>query len=151
MAGGDPSLRPRPLPLGEQVEALVGPVHQVGGAHAADAVDAAVEQHVRGPRPCCLTDATGRATMATFGKQIAERSFMKEAAVPTRRLPATRRSSAILAHLQKYIWLYILLMPGLTYLIIFKYGPMYGVIIAFKDFRLARGIWGSEWIGFENF
>lgn len=89
--------------------------------------------------------------MATLGKQIAERSFMKEAAVPTRRLPAARRSSAIIAHLQKYIWLYILLMPGLTYLIIFKYGPMYGVIIAFKDFRLARGIWGSEWIGFENF
>lgn len=59
--------------------------------------------------------------------------------------------SAITAHLQKYIWLYILLLPGLTYLIIFKYGPMYGVIIAFKDFRLARGIWGSEWIGFENF
>ena len=60
-------------------------------------------------------------------------------------------SSAITTHLQKYIWLYIFLLPGLSYLIIFKYGPIYGVIIAFKDFRLARGIWGSDWIGFDNF
>lgn len=43
---------------------------------------------------------------------------------------------------------YLLLLPGLIYLLIFAYGPMYGVQIAFKDYRASRGIWGSEWVGF---
>jgi putative aldouronate transport system permease protein len=55
----------------------------------------------------------------------------------------------------KYFWrmryLYILLVPALIYYVVFKYIPMYGVIIAFKDFNFAKGILGSEWIGFENF
>ena len=46
---------------------------------------------------------------------------------------------------------YVLLLPGLIYLIIFSYGPMYGVQIAFKDFRATRGILGSEWVGFKHF
>lgn len=51
---------------------------------------------------------------------------------------------------QNYL-LYVLLIPSLAYLIIFKYIPMGGVIIAFKDFKISRGILGSQWIGFENF
>ena len=46
MAGGDAALRPRPVPLAERVEALVVPVHQVGGALDADAVGRGVDQHV---------------------------------------------------------------------------------------------------------
>lgn len=46
---------------------------------------------------------------------------------------------------------YVLLLPGLIYLIIFAYGPMYGVQIAFKDYRASRGILGSEWVGFKHF
>jgi putative aldouronate transport system permease protein len=55
----------------------------------------------------------------------------------------------------KYLWrmkyLYLLLVPALIYYVIFKYTPMYGVIIAFKDFNFAKGILGSDWIGFDNF
>ena len=47
--------------------------------------------------------------------------------------------------------LYLMLIPGLVYLIIFKYLPMYGISIAFQDFNLFKGISGSEWVGFENF
>lgn len=47
--------------------------------------------------------------------------------------------------------LYLMVLPGLALLIIFKYLPMYGVIIAFKDFNPMKGIWGSEWVGFEHF
>ena len=49
----------------------------------------------------------------------------------------------------KYI--YLMLIPVLIYYIIFHYAPMYGVIIAFKDFSPAKGILGSKWIGFYNF
>jgi len=47
--------------------------------------------------------------------------------------------------------MYLLLIPGVIYFIIFHYIPMYGVIIAFQDFKFTKGIWGSEWTGFENF
>ena len=52
--------------------------------------------------------------------------------------------------LESWQW-YLLLLPGLIYLIIFHYAPMGGVIIAFKNYRPARGIFGSKWVGFNNF
>jgi len=48
-------------------------------------------------------------------------------------------------------FLYIMLTPVLAYFIIFQYFPMYGAIIAFKDFNPRLGIWGSEWVGLEHF
>jgi putative aldouronate transport system permease protein len=47
--------------------------------------------------------------------------------------------------------LYLLMLPGLIYLIVFRYFPMYGVQIAFKKFVPAAGIAGSEWVGFRHF
>lgn len=49
----------------------------------------------------------------------------------------------------KYI--YLILLPAIIYLLIFKYQPMYGLIIAFKDFRAGKGIMGSPWVGLEHF
>jgi len=46
---------------------------------------------------------------------------------------------------------YFMAMPVLLYYIIFHYAPMYGIMIAFKDFRPALGIWRSSWIGFQYF
>ncbi|WP_430081031.1 ABC transporter permease [Paenibacillus ferrarius] len=40
---------------------------------------------------------------------------------------------------------YVMLLPGLVYYLIFKYVPMGGAVIAFKDFNIASGIWGSPW------
>ncbi|CAN7187633.1 ABC transporter permease [Paenibacillus sp. LjRoot56] len=48
-------------------------------------------------------------------------------------------------------FLYMLLVPVVMYLIIFKYAPMAGEIIAFKNYRLADGLWGSPWVGLEQF
>lgn len=45
----------------------------------------------------------------------------------------------------------MLLVPVVMYLIIFKYAPMAGEIIAFKNYRLADGLWGSPWVGLEQF
>lgn len=47
--------------------------------------------------------------------------------------------------------IYLMALPGIAFLIMFSYLPMYGVIIAFKKYRLADGIWGSPWIGMANF
>ncbi len=48
-------------------------------------------------------------------------------------------------------YLYLLLIPFVAFFLIFKYKPMYGLQIAFKDYSLFKGIKGSPWIGFENF
>ncbi|CAM3191556.1 ABC transporter permease subunit [Paenibacillus lupini] len=47
--------------------------------------------------------------------------------------------------------MYLLLVPGLIFLLVFKYTPMYGVVIAFQDFNIFSGIGDSEWVGFEHF
>lgn len=56
-------------------------------------------------------------------------------------------SKRILANYQ----LYLLILPTIFYFLVFKYGPMYGVQIAFKDFNPIFGIWGSEWVGLKHF
>jgi len=48
-------------------------------------------------------------------------------------------------------YLHLLALPGLVYLAIFQYGPMYGILMAFQNFRARDGIWGSEWVGFAQF
>ncbi|MBE7015191.1 MAG: sugar ABC transporter permease [Ruminococcaceae bacterium] len=49
-------------------------------------------------------------------------------------------------------WQYLLMiLPGLICVICFCYLPMFGITIAFKSIDYAKGIWGSPWIGFENF
>lgn len=53
--------------------------------------------------------------------------------------------------LGRYWQLYILLIPVVANFVIFHYVPMSGIQIAFKDFMLNLGVWGSEWIGFEHF
>src|SRR5919197_748278 len=47
--------------------------------------------------------------------------------------------------------LYAMLALPLIWLAIFSYWPMYGVIIAFKDYNVVSGIWGSPWVGMKYF
>ncbi|AIQ54740.1 ABC transporter permease [Paenibacillus sp. FSL R7-0331] len=70
--------------------------------------------------------------------------------VGQRKLPAGRKSS-LMEYLKKHYFLYLMLSPALILTLIFKYGPMYGAIIAFKDFSPIKGILGSEWVGLYNF
>jgi len=54
-------------------------------------------------------------------------------------------------HIRRNWGLYLLMLPAIVIFICFTYLPMYGVIIAFKDFRPAQGIWGSQWAGLKYF
>lgn len=56
-----------------------------------------------------------------------------------------------LSQLKRNKWLYVLLAPGLLYFLVFKYAPMWGVVIAFQDYQPFLGIRNSEWVGFDNF
>lgn len=70
-------------------------------------------------------------------------------------VPQTRTNKWLKASTVKLIKqnipLMIMFLPGLLFYIIFKYAPMGGIIIAFKDFNLRDGIFGSPWVGMDNF
>ena len=68
---------------------------------------------------------------------------------PSTEIAADRQS--IVARYAKYRYLFLLLAAAFIWTIIFRYGPMYGVIVAFKKYRIFDGIWGSEWVGLANF
>ena len=65
-------------------------------------------------------------------------------------LKQRNRNSRLKAY-RRYKHLYLLLLIPIVHQLVFRYAPMYGVIIAFKEFRISRGIWGSDWVGLENF
>ena len=52
---------------------------------------------------------------------------------------------------KKYFSLFVMFMPAIIYFVVFKYVPMYGVTLAFKDYHMGKGILGSEWVGLEHF
>ncbi|MFS0873749.1 ABC transporter permease [Paenibacillus xylanilyticus] len=62
-----------------------------------------------------------------------------------------KRQHPFIKSLKKHWELYLLVLPPVLYLLIFKYIPMVGVQIAFKDFSVVKGIWGSPWVGFKHF
>ena len=47
--------------------------------------------------------------------------------------------------------LYLLLLPSIIYLFLFNYMPMYGIQIAFRNYSVKKGIWGSDWVGLKYF
>jgi putative aldouronate transport system permease protein len=62
-----------------------------------------------------------------------------------------RRAGNWMKAFHKYKYYYALLLPGILYFIIFKYVPMGGVLIAFQDYKLTKGILGSPWAGLKWF
>lgn len=55
------------------------------------------------------------------------------------------------AKMKHFIPIYIMMLPGLIYLFINNYMPLPGLVIAFKKYNAKQGIFGSDWIGFDNF
>jgi putative aldouronate transport system permease protein len=79
---------------------------------------------------------------------------MVEACASTKLLKnksAMRRRTSFVSHVRQNKMLYVLLVPGLAFILVFHYFPLYGLSIAFKDYNIFKGIWASDWIGLQNF
>jgi putative aldouronate transport system permease protein len=53
--------------------------------------------------------------------------------------------------LKRNIHIYLIVLPVVVYYLVFCYFPMYGALIAFKEFKPSLGVWGSPWVGFKHF
>lgn len=62
-----------------------------------------------------------------------------------------KKENLLLKKLAKNKLIYLMIAPGLLYILIYKYFPMYGLIISFQDYKPYLGITGSKWVGFEHF
>lgn len=63
----------------------------------------------------------------------------------------SNRRTVVWKRIRKNWDLYLLIIPVIAFFLIFEYGPMYGLQIAFKDFIANKGILGSPWVGFKHF
>ncbi|MCD8074867.1 MAG: ABC transporter permease subunit [Lachnospiraceae bacterium] len=63
----------------------------------------------------------------------------------------TKRKVSLGVYLKGHWQLYAMLLVPVIYMILFKYKPMLGVIVAFEDFSIFKGMWNSPWVGLANF
>ncbi|MBQ8815345.1 MAG: sugar ABC transporter permease [Lachnospiraceae bacterium] len=63
----------------------------------------------------------------------------------------TRLKRKKIKHLKDNLQLLSLAMPAVILLALFSYLPMFGIVLAFKNYKVPKGIWGSPWAGLENF
>lgn len=76
---------------------------------------------------------------------------MPEQAKAMRAAKAQGRLDKFRAYLRKYWFIYALAIPGFLFMLVFNYGPMYGIQLAFKDYKMNLGVWGSPWVGLEHY
>lgn len=67
------------------------------------------------------------------------------------RMRANSNQGSAIKHLKRDWQLLLILLPGMLFYIIFRYGPMYGIVIAFKDYNIFEGVSKSPWVGFKYF
>ena len=61
------------------------------------------------------------------------------------------KKEGVMHELRKNRTLFLMILPAVLIVLVFSYIPLNGLVLAFKDFRYAKGIWGSPWNGLENF
>ena len=66
-------------------------------------------------------------------------------------LPIKQSRSRRWKEIAKHKYLYVLVVPTILFYLIFTYIPIYGIVLAFKEFDYSKGIFGSPWIGLQNF
>lgn len=76
---------------------------------------------------------------------------MSEQAKAVRTANTPGRFDKFKTYLRKYWFIYVLAVPGFLFMLVFNYGPMYGIQLAFKDYKMNLGVWGSPWVGLEHY
>ena len=66
-------------------------------------------------------------------------------------LTGLRQKNPLLRSIIKNRYIYLMLLPVVAFYVIFSYVPMYGIVLAWKNYRHTMGILGSPWVGWENF
>ncbi|MNW32133.1 putative multiple-sugar transport system permease YteP [compost metagenome] len=76
---------------------------------------------------------------------------MNQVSLPTKRLKPLSQKESLSKSILKNGALYFMILPGFLYFVIFKYLPMFGLVIAFQDYKPYQGIIGSRWVGLAHF
>jgi len=74
-----------------------------------------------------------------------------ESSVESKAALKAKKRAELRRRIKKNKLIYLMITPGVLYLFIYKYIPMYGLIISFQNYKPYKGITGSEWVGFEHF
>ena len=64
---------------------------------------------------------------------------------------AVKKKNKFLHNIRRDALLYFLLLLPIAYILVFKYAPIYGLVMAFQDYNIFEGIKGSEWVGLDVF
>src|SRR5689334_4463839 len=64
---------------------------------------------------------------------------------------AGNRASRWMRKLNKDKYLLLMVLPCLLYYLVFRYAPMFGLVISFKNYNLFKGVWASPWVGFKYY
>ena len=85
------------------------------------------------------------------GTPTIQRTARARRAAMARNVTLSERMRRLARTMWRHRWYYLLLIPPLTYYLVFRYIPIYNAQIAFKDFRALLGVEGSPWVGFQHF
>src|SRR5690554_5105608 len=88
-----------------------------------------------------------------MNERLLRRIYM-DSAIPYQRESQkinTKKKNSFFQEIRKNQLLYLLTLPGILLIFIFAYLPIFGIVIAFQDFRPIEGVFGSPFVGFENF
>jgi len=86
-----------------------------------------------------------------MSSRLESRASDRIATTPARNKDLATRWKKLRRNIWRDRYLFLLIAPVVVYYIVFHYVPMYGATIAFKEFAPGKGIFGSPWVGFENF
>lgn len=82
--------------------------------------------------------------MSVYAKNVQNIKRRKEEGI-------MEKAKKTLVRAWNYKWIYLMLLPVVIYFIVFRYAPMYGITIAFKNYNIFKGISDSPWVGFDIF
>lgn len=82
---------------------------------------------------------------------VRKNPFKKKETLPAVDATVVNSKGKLMIRIRRHRDYYLMLLPALIYVLMFCYAPMYGLQIAFKDYKMSLGVAGSRWVGLRNF